>query len=180
MATSDWAVKELEKLLPLDHDSLIQILEYTSSLSKSDSAEHLKNLLGDTPKALEFISSYNARRQDTASSVTSNAAAQTEQRQDIDQSVPKSTRKGQKKKHPLHALPSRQIEGQGNVTGGYKKGSGDDYISSNKPRRDPEHDAEQASTFALSSTPDARQLPKKTLGKLPLQQQARSSRICQT
>ena len=43
----DWAVPRLEKLLPLDADSLKQIITYTDTLPKNVAAEHLKNLLGD-------------------------------------------------------------------------------------------------------------------------------------
>lgn len=65
-----WALPRLQQLLPLDDESLKQVIQYTDSLPKDEAAEHLKNLLGDDAKALEFISSFNLRRQNapTASS----------------------------------------------------------------------------------------------------------------
>ena len=63
-----WAVPRLAELLPLDDDSLKQLINYSEGLSKDESADHLKNLLGDSPAALEFISSFNARRTNTSSS----------------------------------------------------------------------------------------------------------------
>ena len=58
-----WAVPKLQQLLPLDEDSLKQIVTYTDTLPKDVAAEHLKNMLGDSPQAFEFISAFNMRRQ---------------------------------------------------------------------------------------------------------------------
>ena len=58
-----WAVPRLQQLLPLDEDSLKQIITYTDTLPKDVAAEHLKNMLGDSPQAFEFISTFNMRRQ---------------------------------------------------------------------------------------------------------------------
>lgn len=58
-----WALPRLQQLLPLDEESVKQVIQYTDSLSKYEAAEHLKNLLGDDARALEFISSFNIRRQ---------------------------------------------------------------------------------------------------------------------
>lgn len=147
MSSSSWAAFQLSQLLPLDEASLQQILDYTSTLPKDAAAEHLKNLLGDSPKALDFISSYNARRDVpiAASSVLE---------------PPKSTRKPQKKKAPLNKLPPpRQVEDLGNMAGVYKKRDEEDYIAGN--RRSHVEPA-LAKTLALSDQPDARQLPKTT------------------
>ncbi|KAI5300182.1 hypothetical protein KEM55_008970 [Ascosphaera atra] len=57
-----WAVPRLAKLLPLDEESLTQMLDYTNTLSTEDAAAHLENILGDSPATLEFISSYNGMR----------------------------------------------------------------------------------------------------------------------
>lgn len=56
------SLSQISQLLPLDEQSLQQILDYSLTLSNDDAAEHLKNLLGDSPKALEFINSFNSRR----------------------------------------------------------------------------------------------------------------------
>ncbi|KAI7677790.1 hypothetical protein KC353_g22578, partial [Hortaea werneckii] len=64
MALEQWALPRLQQLLPIDDDSLRQVIQYSESLPKDAAADHLKNLLGDDdPKALEFISSFNLRRQ---------------------------------------------------------------------------------------------------------------------
>lgn len=152
MSSSTWAQSQLSQLLPLDEDSLRQVLDYTSTLPKDAAAEHLKNLLGDSPKALEFISSYNARR-DTPS--TSSSASD----------PPKSTRKPQKKKLPLNKLPPpRQPEDYGNFSGAYQKRDEEDYMAGSR-RAKP--GPTLAKTLALSDQPDARQLPKSTPAASP-------------
>ena len=147
MAPSTWATTQLSHLLPLDQDSLEQIIEYTSALPKDAAAEHFKNLLGDSPRALEFISSFNARRD------APNAAAPVP--------VPgptESARKPKKKKPPLNQLPPpRRPEDYGNTLGAYQKKEEEDYMGGSKRLR-PE--PALAKTLALSDQPDARQLPK--------------------
>ncbi|KAL6721937.1 hypothetical protein ACLMJK_001042 [Lecanora helva] len=147
MSSSNWAVSQLSNLLPLDDTSLNEVLDYTSTLPKDAAAENLKNLLGDSPKALEFISGYNARRE-----APSTKPSQTE--------APKNARKAQKKKPPLNNLPPpRQVEDHGNVPGAYQKKNEEDYTTSNKGRGSMRA---TPSTFALSNKPDAQQLPKTT------------------
>ena len=147
MDSSNWAASQLSNLLSLDNASLKQILDYTSTLSKDGAAEHLKNLLGDSPKALEFISSYNARR-DPASHAGSTSEP------------PRSTRNHQRKKPPLNRLPPpRQVEDHGDTIGAYKKQDEEDYIAGNRRARPA---SALANTLALSDQPDARQLPKTT------------------
>ena len=58
-----WALPRIQQLLPIDDESLKQVIQYADTLPKDAAAEHLKNLLGDDGKALEFISSFNLRRQ---------------------------------------------------------------------------------------------------------------------
>ena len=149
MASSTWATNQLSLLLPLDPDSLQQVLTYTSTLPKDAAAEHLKNLLGDSPKALEFISSFNSRRDAPPSSAPAAAEA------------PKSTRKPQKKKPPLNKLPPpRKVEDYGNTQGAYQKKDEEDYVAGNRKVGNPKSGL--AKTFALSDQPDAKQLPKTT------------------
>ena len=147
MASSAWATNQLSHLLPLDQDSLEQIVEYTSALPKDAAAEHLKNLLGDSPKALEFISSFNARR--NAPNIAAPAPVP---------GTTKSARKPKKKKPPLNKLPPpRRPEDYGNTLGAYQKKEEEEYMGGSKRLR-PE--PALARTLALSDQPDARQLPK--------------------
>ncbi|KAJ5166135.1 uncharacterized protein N7482_004916 [Penicillium canariense] len=126
---SAWALPRLSQLLPIDEESLKQIIDYSATLPKDACADHLKNLLGDSPAALEFIASFNARRNDgspaasSAPSVTS-AARNTER--------PKG--KNRKEKKPLHSAgPPRRPDNYGDVGGGYMKSQqGEDYMSANK------------------------------------------------
>ncbi|CAD6594464.1 MAG: hypothetical protein ASARMPREDX12_008994 [Alectoria sarmentosa] len=151
MSPSTWATTQLSQLLPLDQDSLTQIIDYTSALPKDDAAEHLKNLLGDSPKALEFISSFNARRDapNTAPSAVAPAPA-----------LPEGARKLRKKKAPLNNLPPpRHPEDYGNTLGAYQKKKEEDYMGGSKR---PHPEPTLAKTLALSDQPDARQLPKPT------------------
>jgi hypothetical protein len=62
MALQQWALPHLSELLPLDQDSLKEIITYTNTLPDTQAADHLRGLLGDSPQAVEFITSFNARR----------------------------------------------------------------------------------------------------------------------
>ena len=62
MALQQWALPPLSELLPLDDGELKQILSYTNTLSDSEAAEHLSNLLGDSPQAVQFITAFNEHR----------------------------------------------------------------------------------------------------------------------
>lgn len=151
MSSSKWAVTQISHILPLDEASLQQIIDYSSTLSKDAVADHLKDLLGDSPKALEFISSFNSRRDVAAGPAElAGTTAQDE--------APKSGQKPRKKKPPLNKLPPpRQVEG--NTSGAYKKKDEEDYMAGSKSSK-----ATTANTFALNDKPEAAQLPKKTLG----------------
>ncbi|KAJ5447383.1 Zinc finger C2HC5-type [Penicillium cf. griseofulvum] len=123
---SAWAAPRLSQLLPLDPDSLSQVIDYAVSLSREACADHLKNLLGDSPAALEFISSFNARREPQRP--PQNPSTQS-------RDTPRSSggaKKG-KKKAPLHSAgPPRRPDDYGNIGGGYKKADEEDYMSSRK------------------------------------------------
>ena len=148
-----WALPRLQRLLPLDDDSLKEVITYSSTLSKEATAEHLKNLLGDSPQALEFISSFNSRRGNAQQS-----ALHAE-----DSGVPKSQKRGAKKaKAPLHAAgPARRPEGYGDFAGSYTKhyDSNDELGSRNKRPTSQDYNA----SF-MSTTPDALQVPQTTVG----------------
>ena len=145
MTSSNWALSQLSQLLPLDEGSIKQVLDYTSTLPKEAAAGHLKDILGDSAKALEFISSYNSRREAPApANPTSDP--------------PKPPRKPRQKKPPLNKLPPpRRPEDYGNTAGAYKKKDEDDYMAGSR-RSHPEPTLSR--TLALSEQPDARQLPK--------------------
>src|SRR5665213_3242061 len=62
MALEQWAVPQLKELLPLEDGELKQVISYTKNLPDREAEEHLSNLLGDSPNAIEFISSFIKRR----------------------------------------------------------------------------------------------------------------------
>ncbi|KAI4119320.1 MAG: hypothetical protein LQ345_000757 [Seirophora villosa] len=146
MPSSNWALSQLSHVLPFDEQSLQEILDYTSTLSKDASADHLRDLLGTSPKALEFISSYNSRRE------ASKATPQTPTPEQ-----PDTSKRPRKKKQPLNKpFNPRQPDDYGNTAGAYQKKNDEAYITA---RRKPEKEPALANALALSEKPDARQLP---------------------
>ena len=143
MASSRWAITQISQLLPLDEESLQQLLNHTYTLDKGAAAEHLKGILGDSPKALEFISSFNSRRE--APPVPSPAPESSR--------VPRNPRK---KKANIHSLPPRRPEEYVDSARAYQKKDEDDYMagSSKVHKQTP-----FANTFALLEKPEARQSP---------------------
>ena len=153
MASSSWGLDQISQILPLDRESLQQMLDYTSTLSKEAAAHHLKDILGDSPKALEFISAYNSRRQAPTSSSNTDTGSST--------AVPRSQPK-KRGKAPLNRLPApRKVENHGNTTGAYQKKDEEDYMAtSRKPHIG--YEPALANTLALSAKPEAVQRPKPT------------------
>lgn len=148
MDLSTWALPQLSKLLPLDHDSLKQVIAYTESLRNREAADHLQNLLGDSPQALEFITSFNNRRPKASTGPTqAQSSTQTSE-------VPRT--KPRKKKVPnIGKLPpQRRPEHYGNVSGAYIKRDEEDYMAGHsKPK------VSKSNAFGLSDTSDALRLP---------------------
>lgn len=141
-----WALSQISQLLPLDEESLQQILDYTATLPNDAAAEHLKNLLGHSPKALEFISSFSARHNTPVPA-----------HPDPIPSTSAPPRKPGKKKAPISKLPPlRKPENHGNTSGAYSKKEEEDYMSGSRRQR---QSAPVSSGVALSDTPAARQLP---------------------
>ncbi|KAF2810386.1 uncharacterized protein BDZ99DRAFT_520457 [Mytilinidion resinicola] len=70
MGSQQQTLSELSKVLPLDEDSLKQIITYTETLSDAEAAEHLRNLLGDSPQALDFITSFTTQRRAPANATS--------------------------------------------------------------------------------------------------------------
>ncbi|KAF2257166.1 zf-C2HC5-domain-containing protein [Trematosphaeria pertusa] len=153
MDLSAWALPQLSKLLPLDEESLKQVISYTETLSNKEAADHLQNFLGDSPQALEFITSFNNRRKLKASASSSQAQAST----DISE-VPKAKTRN-KKKQGLKLPPPRQPENYGNTAGAYiKKDEGDYMAGASKSK------GLKPNAFALSDKPDAAQKPTTSSG----------------
>jgi hypothetical protein len=130
MAQSGWALTQIRKLLPLDDDSLRQILDYSTSLSKDGAAEHLKNLLGDSPQALEFISSFNSKRQPPP--VVSLANISPADENDLPPPVPKVKQRKKKDSGFNKLPPPRRVDGHGLIAGGYVKKTEEDYLATRR------------------------------------------------
>lgn len=96
------SLAQLSRMLPLPEADLQQILDYASSLSKQDAADHFNNLLGESPQSIEFISTFNSRRQDQKHALSATESSTSE--------VPKSVRKQPKKKARLHTPPPAKFK----------------------------------------------------------------------
>ena len=164
-----WALPRLQRLLPIDDESLREIVTYTISLSKEAGAEHLQNILGDSTQSLEFISGFNSRRPDVKAPTPRSS---TPTAQDSQDGVPRHTRK-QKPRAPLHnAGPMRRPEGYGDVTGGYTKQVNMDDNRSRGHKKG--NSAGTLFDLSLSQHPEALQVPKVTQGGLQTPSSARS------
>jgi len=153
MALRSWALPQLSKLLPLDEDSLQQIIDYTETMPKDAAAEHLKNLLGDSAQALEFITSFNARRIEPQKPESSKLP---EQEQDAPMEVPRAKPK-RKRGSNFKKLPEvRRPENYGNTMGGYVKKDEEEFISA---RAKPRKESPSPNPLALWETLDALQVP---------------------
>lgn len=176
-ALTNWALPQLSRLVPLDDDSLKQIITYTDTLPKEAAADHLKNLLGDSPQALEFISSFNTRRQAPPGESKTRQVSTIAQAQQSSNTPASSTtssefpraghgrQRGGKKKANIHNLPPRQIRDYGDVAGAYRKADEQDYMTApSRPRKG--NEATLASSLRLQEVPDAVQAPRATNGGL--------------
>ena len=157
-ALKTWSLPRIKRLLPLDDESLTEVLTYNVSLPKTQGAEHLSGILGDSAAALEFISSFNSRRLDPTLSPRS-ASPQVNGSSE----VPRSRRQQQKKpKSSLHdAGPVRRPKGYGDVAGGYSKTASPDALQLPKVTQ-----GGQASPLSLNSR-DASPAPNGSSSKLP-------------
>lgn len=155
-ALQSWALPRLQQLLPIDDESVKQIIAYSESLSKDAAADHLKNLLGDDAKSLEFISAFNQRRPNASAAATCSASrGDTAGATDL----PRRPKAQPKKKPTIHALPPRQILSQGNVDGAYVKRTEDEYVPGSTSSR-PKHKEHVADSLALHvSHPDTSYVP---------------------
>jgi hypothetical protein len=154
MELSTWALPQISKLLPLDEESLGQIISYTESLPPKEAAEHLQNLLGDSPKALEFITSFNNRRRREPSSPT--RASSSNDISEVPKAKPRKKKNGGLAKLP----PPRQPDNYGDISGGYIKPAEEDYMAGGSKQN-------TSKSRAVSPSPAAAPKPAKQPAKLP-------------
>lgn len=153
------SLNQLSMLLGLPDSDCKQILDYGSTLSKAEAADHFKNLLGDSPQAIEFISTFNSRRQDPKPAPAPvPAPVANQQRPSNTESAPRNPRQSKKKKAPLHTPAPRQIADTGPAPGTVynKKAIEDDYITgarSGAPTPSGSNVPSRASTPKISAPP---------------------------
>ncbi|KAK8042903.1 C2HC5 finger protein [Apiospora phragmitis] len=153
------SVSQLSRLLPLPDEDLQQVLTYAATLSKPEAVEHFRNLLGDSPDAVDFISSFNSRRQDPKSA----PAPQPSSSQSNLDAVPKPSRNNKKTKAPLHTPAPRQVTNLGPAPGTvyHKRTLEDDYRSGASSRA-----ASPAKPPPKSATPPPPKPPPSAAGHL--------------
>lgn len=153
------SLNQLSMLLGLPDSDCKQILDYGSTLSKAEAADHFKNLLGDSPQAIEFISSFNSRRQDPKPTLAPTPATQQNASSDLE-AVPKPQRGPKKKKAPLRTPAPRQITDATPASGTVysKKTIEDDYIAGRSGASTP---SSSNSPFAAPPPKSATPPPKK-------------------
>ncbi|KAL2214718.1 zf-C2HC5-domain-containing protein [Sarocladium strictum] len=104
------SLSQLSKLLPLPNEELQQVIDYAETLPKDEAASHFTNLLGDSPQAIEFISSFNARRQGPATSSKPQPAPTPAPQATASSSQPKKGGAKKKQKAPLHTPEARRLD----------------------------------------------------------------------
>ncbi|RDL30799.1 Uncharacterized protein BP5553_10144 [Venustampulla echinocandica] len=122
------SLAQLSNLLPLPEPELRQVLDYAGTLSKQQAADHFKDLLGESPQSIEFISSFNSRRKDLPTSSPSPSQPSTSEASPSS-GVPKPGRRPKKAKAPLHTPSPRQIQDHAAQGTAYVKKNEDDYIT---------------------------------------------------
>lgn len=119
------SLSQLSKLLPLPDPELKQVLDYAATLSKAEAADHFRNLLGESPECIDFIATFNSKRQDPRSSQASsgrNSSSGIEP-------VPKPSRAPKKEKAPLRTPAPRPVANLGFAPGvAYNKNAETDYM----------------------------------------------------
>lgn len=153
MDITTWALSQLSRLLPLDDESLRQIISYTESLPNKEAADHLQNLLGDSSQALEFITSFNNRRKPKSFTNPSQNISPEDT-----SGVPKPKPR-KKKQGGLGKLPApRQPDNYGDISGAYRKKDEEDYMTGSSKSK-----TSKANVFGLSDKPEAIQKPSTNL-----------------
>lgn len=104
------SLNQLSMLLGLPDSDLQQIVDYASTLSKAEAADHFKNLLGDSPQAIEFIATFNSRRREPKPAPAPVPTPQpTSQPPSDADAVPRRPAKPKKKKAAIHTPAPRQV-----------------------------------------------------------------------
>ncbi|KAG6001619.1 hypothetical protein E4U21_003998 [Claviceps maximensis] len=151
------SLAQLFQLFPLPEEDLQQMLQYASTLSKPDAAEHFSNLLGDSPLAVDFIASFNSHRKaPSGSQPLSSAVDQSASTAAAIEAVPRPKRGPKKKKGEIHVPQARQLqEYSGPASKAYSKKDDDsEYVS-------PRVSAPGSSHVSRSATPtNAQSRPK--------------------
>ncbi|KZL67281.1 c2hc5 finger protein [Colletotrichum incanum] len=151
------SLAQLSRLLPLPEEELKQVLDYATTLSKTEAAEHFNNLLGDSPQAVEFISSFNSRRQDTKPAAPTPASST-----NSSSAPPKASRGPKKKKQSnLHTPAARQVDAAPPPGASYsKKDQQEEYYGGKKPSQPAENSGSASANFKQtlkSATPPPQQ-----------------------
>ncbi|KAI0110615.1 zf-C2HC5-domain-containing protein [Hypoxylon sp. NC0597] len=158
------STSQLSKLLPLPDAELKQVLDYAATLSKLDAVEHFRNLLGESPEAVDFIATFNAKRQDPK-----NSTATFSKPSSSIEPVPKHARAPKKQKAPLHTPAPRQITNLDPAPGKvYNKNAEGDYIA-RRPSpvvTSDESEAQKKLSSQKSTTPSLPRLPPSAAGRL--------------
>ncbi|KAK1573602.1 putative zinc finger motif, C2HC5-type-domain-containing protein [Colletotrichum navitas] len=144
------SLAQLSRLLPLPEEELKQMLDYATTLSKTEAAEHFNDLLGDSPQAVEFISSFNSRRQDTKP--TAPTPTPTSSSTGAPAPAPKTSRgRNKKKQSNLHTPAPRQIDAAPPPGASYsKKDQQEEYYGGKKPSQPAESSGGASSNFKQS------------------------------
>ncbi|CEJ89694.1 hypothetical protein VHEMI05520 [[Torrubiella] hemipterigena] len=145
------SLAQLAQLLPLPDEDLQQALDYAATLSKEDAVTHFSNMLGDSPLAVDFIASFNAKRQPPkpVAAVPSRKPANTES---LD-AVPKTKRAPKKPKAPLHTPQARQATSYAGPAGTvYNRKDYEDYGYTSQPKKTT---ASSSNSTPRSGTPAA-------------------------
>ncbi|KAI5861541.1 zf-C2HC5-domain-containing protein [Durotheca rogersii] len=159
------SLSQLHTLLPLPDAELKQVWDYAATLSKSEAAEHFRNLLGDSPQAIDFIASFNSRRKDPKAQPEASGTPWSNTGP-----APKPM-KGSKKARPqLHTPAPRQVTNSGPAPGAaYNKDVAADYIArrpSPVATSSASGTAGGRSTPQKSATPPPAKLPPSAAGHL--------------
>ncbi|KAK2016028.1 zf-C2HC5-domain-containing protein [Colletotrichum eremochloae] len=144
------SLAQLSRLLPLPEEELKQVLDYATTLSKTEAAEHFNNLLGDSPQAVEFISSFNSRRHDTKPIAPTPVSTSTST--NTPAPAPKASRGPKKKKQSnLHTPAARQVDAAPPPGVSYsKKDQQEEYYGGKKPSQPAESSGSASSNFKQS------------------------------
>ncbi|KAL2108184.1 hypothetical protein VUR80DRAFT_4150 [Thermomyces stellatus] len=162
------SLAQLSRLLPLPDSELQQILDYAATLAKPAAAEHLSNLLGTGPQAVDFISSFNAKRKDAPDQPgpSGGSPAPASGSDGGVEPAPKGKR-GKKGKADLHTPQARTVQDSAPFPGtAYNKRDNDlEYIPQSKknspaPSPGPEASRQQSRRVATGEPPRETVAPK--------------------